>query len=202
MPIIAHDATWVSNIAACFGPRRPKAANHGIVLSPRSIKLQSTRPPQTTSFTCVGTLKNLKWGIRYKLKSRDKRSVTSQKLKFVKLWDWLKYRREAYGDFLVGRGVGLLKISANVTEGIRGRGHQKRFDSIWDVLVPLRGWGEGGGKGRTTAPFALEALTYTIMATRQEKTPKFPIFLKKKKTKQNRKLHWPRDGSDNKNNRQ
>ena len=30
------------------------AANHGIVLSPRSIKLQSTRPPHTTSFTCVG----------------------------------------------------------------------------------------------------------------------------------------------------
>ena len=82
--------------------------------------------------------------------------------------------------FFLGAGGRSIEISANVTEGIRGRGHQKRFDSINTAPVflslPLgsrfvpRGWEEG----ETTVPFAVEALP--IMATRQGKTPTFPIF--------------------------
>ena len=87
--------------------------------------------------------------------------------------------REVFLFFLERRRS--IEISANVTEGKRGRGHQKRFDSINTAPVflslPLgsrfvpRGWGEGEREGKTTAPFALP-----IMATRQGKTPTFPIF--------------------------
>ena len=86
--------------------------------------------------------------------------------------------------FFLGAGGRSIEISANVTEGIRGRGHQKRFDSINTAPVflslPLgsrfvpRGWGEGEREGKNDRAFALEALP--IMAMRQGKTPTFPIF--------------------------
>ena len=43
--------------------------------------------------------------------------------------------------------------------------------------MPIGGEERGKWRGRTTAPFALEALP--IMAARQGKTPTFPIFFKK-----------------------
>ena len=46
----------------------------------------------------------------------------------------------------------------------------------WEVFVPIGGEERGKWRGRTIAPFALEALP--IMAARQGKTPTFPIFKK------------------------
>ena len=85
--------------------------------------------------------------------------------------------------FLEGEVGGVLKISSNVTKGIRGRGHQNvsiqstppLCSSLfrWDVCVPLPRLGRGGiGKGRTTR-------LLPIMVTCQGKTPTFPIFFKK-----------------------
>lgn len=64
--------------------------------------------------------------------------------------------------FCLERGRSI-EISANVTEGIRGRGHRKRFDSINTAPVflslPLgsrfvpRGWGEREREGKSDRAF-------------------------------------------------
>lgn len=65
--------------------------------------------------------------------------------------------------FFFGAGGRSIEISANVTKGIKGRGHQKRFDSINTAPVflslPLgsrfvpRGWGEGEREGKNDRAF-------------------------------------------------
>ena len=89
-----------------------------------------------------------------------------------------------------GKGGGqVLKISANVTKGIRGRGHQKRFDLINTAPVflslPLGRLCatrrlRRGGKGGEERPRLLLLKPFPSWPRARGKLLRFPFFLKNK----------------------
>ena len=84
-----------------------------------------------------------------------------------------------------GGGGRSIEISANVTEGIRGRGHKKRFDSIntapvflslpLGCLCATTRLGRGG-KGREERPRLLLLKLFPSWPRARGKLLRFPFF--------------------------